>query len=118
MIQIVPVLSGSLLFSVMISMSAYQQVKSKWWKGPSLAILLFCVGLLVMLVTVYQDSASPNHLVLTLYRTAFIGSFTVFIGSLLALCLRSYLSRRTISAGAAIGVFTLSCVLLSKVDFA
>ena len=110
-------LSGSLLFSIALSSSAYQQVEAKWWKGPSTASALLGVGLLIMLVTVYQNRPSPNHLILTLSRTAVIFSFAALIGSLLALSLRPYLGRRTITAGVLIGGFTLTYALLSKIDF-
>jgi hypothetical protein len=117
MAQLVPVLSGSLVFSVLLSWSAYQQVGAKWWKWPSVAIAILSFGLLIMFVATYPDRPHPNHYVVTLWRAAFIWASAGFIGSLSALPLRPYLSGKAIAAVVWIVGFTLCCALLSRVDF-
>ena len=117
MTQIIAVLSGSILVSLTLSLTAYQQVAARWWKGPATATVLIATSLLTAITVAYQPQPEPNHLVLTISRTAFILAITVFAGSVLALLLRPYLDRTTITLGIFASGFVASFIFLSSIDF-
>lgn len=87
----------SIMVSSMLSLTAFLQAESQWWKGPLAALFLLGVGFLPIFVADGQDNFGSDQPMLSLSATAWLCAAIVFIGSTLALLLRRQLQPKKIA---------------------
>lgn len=87
----------SIMVSSMLSLTAFLQAESQWWKGPLAALFLLGVGFLPIFVADGQDNFGSDQPILSLPATAWLCAAIIFIGSIPALLLRRQLKPKKIA---------------------
>lgn len=104
----------SILVSSMLSLTAFLQTESQWWKGPLAALGLLGVGFLPIFVVSGEDNLGSDQAILSLSAAALICAVIIFAGSILALFMRRYFKPKKIAVWVFGGGFTLIfCVLMT-----
>ncbi len=81
----------SIFLATSISMTAYLQAESKWWKGLLAAICLFAFGFVYLLSYSNLNAAQLTKMPATgLVSALLASSFLIGLGSVISLVLRSF----------------------------